>query len=90
MDADELGLDGPGLVQWSPRRGLPVGDPGAAVYLLALVGVAAIGAMALGALGFGILGVGQLKMGRRRTKTLRIGHLDMGELLVRRRNARPF
>ena len=90
MSAEEPEIDNPDPIHWSPRRGLVGGDASMAVHLLAIVGAAAIGAVAVGALAIGVLAIGQLSVGRARFKDVRIGRLEVGDLLVRRRAGRAF
>jgi hypothetical protein len=90
MSAEDPDLDNPELVHWSPRRGLPVGEAGTGVYVLALVGAAAIGAVAIGAIAVSALAISQLTLGRARLRDVRVGRLEVGDLLVKRRAARPF
>ena len=84
-------VENPELVHWSPRHGMAVGDgPGVGLYVLALVGVVAVGAVAIGAVAVGALAIGQLTIGRGKMRELRIGRLEVGDLLVKRSVRRPF
>jgi hypothetical protein len=95
LDAPEL--DVPEIVHWSPRHGAVVGGPphGPRTWPLTATGAMAVGALGLvalsiGALAIGALAVGRLAIGRARLKDVKIGRLEVGDLIVVRRNGRAF
>ena len=89
--------DAPDIVHWSPRHGSVIGGPpsGSTGWPLTTAGAVAVtalalGVAALGALAVGALAVGQLAVGRARFKDVKIGRLEVGDLVVVRRNGRVF
>ena len=89
-DGDQASdLDGSDLVHWSPRHGPTVGGriPPLALPLSAL-GLVAVFGLAMGALAIGALAIGRLAVGRARFGGVRIDRLEVGDLVLARRNGR--
>ena len=92
MSEDDLDseLDGADLVHWSPRHGPTVGGPVRPLALpLSVLGLVAVFGLAIGALAIGAFAIGRLAVGQARLGAVRIDRLEVGDLILTRRNVRP-